>query len=76
MVTETTEIESLDGLATATLNSQGWHMLTYYRVRSGTDGSSAYNNAVKKVQNHNRHAGIRTIEKNGVTYYEIWDLWK
>ncbi|QMU61801.1 MAG: hypothetical protein GKR92_08860 [Gammaproteobacteria bacterium] len=70
------EIESLNGLDTAMLNNQGWHLVTHFRVREGTDGSKAYNYAVDKVQNHNRHAGIRTIIRGGVTYHEIWDFWK
>jgi len=70
------EIESLNGLDAAMLNKQGWHMVTHYLVREGADGSKAYNNAVQKVQHHNRHAGIRTIIKEGVTYHEIWDFWK
>jgi|GEM_PF-6832237 len=76
MATKIKEIESLDGLATSMLNSRGWHMLTCYKVRAGTDGSGAYNNAVHKVHSHDRHAGIRTVVRDGVTYYEIWDLWK
>ena len=70
------EIESLDGLDTNILNRKGWHLVTHFRVREGTDGSTAYNYAVEKVQSHNRQAGIRTITKNGVTYHEIWDFWK
>jgi len=70
------EIESLNGLDTAILNNQGWHLVTHFRVREGTDGSKAYDYAVEKVKNHNRQAGIRTITKDGVTYHEIWDLWK
>ncbi len=70
------DIESLDGLDTAILNNKGWHLVTQFRVRAGTDGSKAYNHAIDKVQNHNRHAGVRTITKDGVTYHEVWDLWK
>ena len=76
MASELTEIESLNGQDTSALNSKGWYLVTHYRVRPGTDGSNAYNNAVKKIQDHNRHAGIRTITRAGATYYEIWDLWK
>ncbi len=76
MLDNSAEIESLNGLGTAMLNSQGWHLVTHFHVREGADGSKAYNYAVDKVQNHNRHAGIRTIIKEGVTYHEIWDFWK
>ncbi|MDH3609835.1 MAG: hypothetical protein OEQ24_11420 [Gammaproteobacteria bacterium] len=37
------EIESLSGIDTAILNNQGWHLVTHFRVREGTDGSKAYN---------------------------------
>ena len=37
------------------------HLATHFRVREGTDGSKAYNNAVEKVQNHNRHARLFKI---------------
>lgn len=76
MSDSSSEIESLNGLETGILNNQGWHLVTHFRVREGTDGSKAYNFAIEKVQNHNRPAGIRTVTKEGVTYHEIWDLWK
>ncbi len=65
------EIASLNGIDTVILNNHGWHLVTHFRVREGSDGSKAYNYAIEKVQKHNRHAGIRTVTKDGVTYHEI-----
>ncbi len=70
------QIESLDGEDTNYLNRQGWHLVTYFRARKDSDGSSAYNLAVERCKNHNRQAGIRTIFKDEHTYYEVWDFWK
>ena len=70
------QIETLDGEDTNFLNRRGWHLVTYFRARKDSDGSSAYNLAVERCKNHNRQAGIRTIFKDEHTYYEVWDFWK
>ena len=69
------QIETLDGEDTNYLNRRGWHLVTYFRARKDSDGSSAYNLAVERCKNHNRQAGIRTIFKDEHTYYEVWDYW-
>ncbi len=70
------DIASLDGEDTDILNRKGWHLVTHFRARKDSDGSSAYNHAVERCKNHNRQAGIRTVFKNDHTYYEVWDFWK
>lgn len=69
------EIENLDGLDTKVLNRKGWHYLTYFKTSAGTDGSSAYDKAVERAIAHERKVGIRTVVKDDVTHYELWDHW-
>lgn len=70
------QIEFLDGEDEVFLNRNGWHMVTLFRARKDSDGSSALNLAVERCKTHNRKAGIRTIFRDDHTYYEVWDLWR
>ena len=65
----------LDGMDTGILNRKGWHFVTYFQSRQGGEGSSAYNKACERAKAHQRPAGIRTIVKDGITYWEIWEHW-
>jgi len=68
-------VEKLDELDTGLLEKKGWHFVTYYQSREGGDGSSAYNKAMEKALKHERKIGIRSVVKNEVTYYELWEHW-
>ena len=75
MSDDSNEVEMLDGMDTGILNRQGWHFVTYFQTREGGEGSSAYNKARERAKAHNRPAGIRTVVKDGITYWEIWEHW-
>ncbi len=69
------KIQTLDENETATLNRRGWHLVDLYRSREGGEGSTAYNKAMEKALKVKREVGIRTVVKDGVTYFEVWEHW-
>ena len=69
------DFEVLDENDTAILKQKGWHLIDLYRSREGGDGSTAHNKAIEKVTSLERQAGIRTVVKDGVTYFEVWEHW-
>ena len=69
------KIETLDENDTAILNNRGWHLVDLYRSREGGDGSTAHNKAMEKALTVKREVGIRTVVKEGVTYFEVWEHW-
>lgn len=70
------EIETLDGMDTGLLHSRGWHLVTYFQTHEQSDPELVFGKALKRAEEHNRQAGIRSVEKNGKMYFEIWDFWK
>ena len=70
------EIEKLDGQDTGILNKQGWHLITHYKSKEGGTGSNAHNNAVEKALSIPRPTGIRTLEQDEYTVFEVWEYWK
>lgn len=70
------EIEKLDGQDTAILNKQGWHFIISYKSKKGGKGSNAHNNAVEKSNSIERPTGIRTIQKERHTAFEVREFWK
>ena len=75
MSDESDQIETLDGLDTSILERKGWHFVTYFQTRESGQGSSAYNKACERAKSHARQAGIRSVVKDGITYWEIWEHW-
>ena len=70
------DLVKLDGEDSVILNKQGWFLVTYYQSRKGSDGSNAYNRAVEKAESIDRKTGIRKVEKEDYTVFEIWEFWK
>lgn len=70
------KLDDLDGKDSAILNRQGWFLLTYYQARKGNTSSSAYDRAIDKAKSNPRQTGIRTIEKEDYTVFEVWEYWK
>ena len=70
------EIEKLDGQDTAILNNQGWHFIISYKSKDGGTGSNAHNNAIEKAASIERPTGIRMIDEEERTVFEVWENWK
>jgi hypothetical protein len=70
------EIENLNELDTAILNKQGWHFIVSYKSKQGSKGSNAHNHALEKAASIKRPTGIRMVEKNELTEFEVWEFWK
>lgn len=68
-------IETLDENDSAMLTKKGWHLVDLYRSRDGGEGSTAHNKALEKAQALKRKVGMRTVVKEGVTYFEVWEHW-
>ena len=75
MSDDSNQLDTLDGLDSGILKKQGWHFVTYFQSRQAGQGSSAYNKARQRALEHERQAGIRSIVKDGITYWEIWEHW-
>ncbi len=69
------EIIEFDNEDSKILNKKGWFFVTHYRSRDSGQSTNAYNNAVKKALLINRKTGLRSYEKDGFTYWEVWELW-
>lgn len=70
------EIENLDGQDTGILSRKGWHFITSYKSKQGGIGSDAHNNSLEKALAIDRPTGIRMIEEDELTTFEVWEFWK
>lgn len=70
------EIETLNGQDTEILNKQGWHFIIRYKSKEAGTGSNAHNNAIDKAKSIQRPTGIRVVEKDDYTLFEVWEYWK
>ena len=63
---------NLDGEDAGILNKKGWYLVTYYK---SSESSRAYNLAVEKAYSIERQVGLRTYNKDGDIYWEVWEKW-
>ena len=69
------DITSLDGQDTNVLRKQGWFFVTFFQSSVGGKGSKAYNRAFEKAFSIEREVGLRSYEKDDITYWEVWEKW-
>ena len=65
------EITELEG-DTSLLDKQGWHLLTNFK---SADCSRAFNLAMDKAHNSERKTELRSFEKDGEYFCEVWERW-
>jgi len=63
--------ENIEG-DTKFLNRKGWYFVTYFK---STDSSRAYDLAVEKSKKIEREVSLRKHEKDGYTFWEVWEKW-
>ena len=76
MNADNNDLEILDGNDSAVLNKRGWFLVTYYQSRKGDESSKAYDYALDKASSIKRQTGIRTVQKQEHTIFEVWELWR
>ena len=69
------ELASLDGEDTATLNKKGWFLVTYYQCRKDTKAYESRDRVIEKVNSIDRKTGIRIVEKEEYVISEVWECW-
>lgn len=69
-------LENLNDKDSVILNRKGWFLLTYYQARQDNPASNAYDRAVEKAKSSSRQTGIRTVERDDHTVFEVWEYWK
>ena len=63
--------ENIEG-ETKFLNRKGWQFVTYFK---STDSERAYSLAVEKSKKIERETSLRKRERDGYTFWEVWEKW-